>query len=100
MKEIKITTDSRIYSVLVGKDILKESNFKEFSNREILLVIDSNIKDSVKQQVRTNIQPISSKFSEILIEANEENKSTSTLSLMHDILIENGYSRDLSLIHI
>ena len=94
MKEIKISTNSKNYSVLVGKDILKKSNFKEFSNREILLVIDSNIKDSVKQQVRTNIQPISSKFSEILIEANEENKSTSTLSLMHDILIENGYSRD------
>ena len=59
MKEIKISTDSKNYSVLVGKDILKESNFKEFSNREILLVIDSNIKDSVKQQVRKNIQPIS-----------------------------------------
>ena len=94
MKEIKITTDSRIYSVLVGKDILKESNFKEFSNREILLVIDSNIKDSVKEKVRTNLQPISSKFSEIIIEANEENKSASTLSLIHDILIENTYSRD------
>ena len=94
MKEIKITTDSRIYSVLVGKDILKESNFKEFSNREILLVIDSNIKDSVKEKVRTNLQPISSKFSEIIIEANEENKSASTLSLIHDILIENSYSRD------
>ena len=80
MKEIKISTDSKNYSVLVGKDILKESNFKEFSNREILLVIDSNIKDSVKQQVRTNIQPVSSKFSEIIIEANEENKSSSTLS--------------------
>ena len=94
MKEIKITTDSRIYSVLVGKDILKESNFKEFSNREILLVIDSNIKDSVKEKVRTNLQPISSKFSEIIIEANEKNKSVSTLSLIHDILIENSYSRD------
>ena len=94
MKEIKITTDSRIYSVLVGKDILKESNFKEFSNREILLVIDSNIKGSVKEKVRTNLQPISSKFSEIIIEANEENKSASTLSLIHDMLIENSYSRD------
>ena len=94
MKEIKITTDSRIYSVLVGKDILKESNFKEFSNREILLVIDSNIKGSVKEKVRTNLQPLSSKFSEIIIEANEENKSASTLSLIQDILIENGYSRD------
>ena len=43
MKEIKINTDSKNYSVLVGSEILNQENFKEFSEREILLVIDSNI---------------------------------------------------------
>ena len=43
MKEIKINTDSRDYQVLVGTDILSEKNLKEFSNKEILLVIDSKI---------------------------------------------------------
>ena len=43
MKEIKINTKSRNYPVLVGTDILNEKNLNEFSNKEILLVVDSKI---------------------------------------------------------
>jgi len=94
MKEIKITTDSKRYSVLVGTEILTESNFKEFSDREILLVIDSNIDSVSKDNVKETLEKVSSKFDEITIEANEENKSHSTLALIHDLLIENNFSRD------
>ena len=94
MKEIKITTDSKRYSVLVGTEILTESNFKEFSDREILLVIDSNIDSVTKDNVKETLEKASSKFGEITIEANEENKSHSTLALIHDLLIENNFSRD------
>ena len=94
MKEIKINTDSRNYPVLVGTDILSEKNLKEFSNKEILLVIDSKIEESVKKEVQVTLSNISSKYSELTIEANEENKSNATLSVIHDELIEQSYSRD------
>ena len=94
MKEIKINTDSKNYSVLIGANILTEDNLKEFSDREVLLVIDSNIEDSVKNKVSTAINNISSNFLEVSIRATEENKSYATLSHLHDILIEKGYSRD------
>ena len=94
MKEIKINTDSRNYTVLVGTDILNENNLREFSNKEILLVIDSKIEDSLKNEVQINLSNISSKYSELTIEANEENKSSATLSIIHDLLIEQSYSRD------
>ena len=51
MKEIKINTDSKNYSVLVGSEILIEENLNEFSEREILLVIDSNIDSKVKNEI-------------------------------------------------
>ena len=63
MKEIKINTDSRDYPVLVGTDILTENYLKEFSNKEILLVIDSKIEESVKKEVRITLSKISSKYS-------------------------------------
>lgn len=94
MKEIKINTDSKNYSVLIGTSILTEDNLKEFSDREVLLVIDSNIEDSVKNKVSTAIKNISSKFFEVSIRATEENKSYATLTHLHDILIEKGYSRE------
>ena len=94
MKEIKINTDSKNYSVLIGANILTEDNLKEFSDREVLLVIDSNIEDSVKNKVSTAINNISSKFLEVSIRATEENKSYATLTHLHDILIEKGYSRE------
>ena len=56
MKEIKINTDSKNYSVLVGSEILNQENFKEFSEREILLVIDSNIDLKVKNNVKENLR--------------------------------------------
>ena len=94
MKEIKINTDSRNYTVLMGTDILNKNSFKEFSNKEILLVIDSKIDESVKKGLQISLSNISSKYSELTIEANEENKSSATLSIIHDVLIEQSYSRD------
>ena len=52
MKEIKINTDSRNYHGFNGNRYLNENNFKEFSNKEILLVIDSKIDESVKRRFR------------------------------------------------
>ena len=94
MKEIKINTDSKNYSVLVGSEILIEENFKEFLEREILLVIDSNIDLKVKNNVKERLEGISSKFAEITLDASEENKTYTTLALIHDLLIENSFSRD------
>ena len=94
MKKIKINTKSKNYPVLVGTDILNENNLYEFSNKEILLVIDSKIEDSLKKEVQIILSKISSKYSEVTIEANEENKSNATLSVIYDELIEQGFSRD------
>ena len=59
MKEIKITTDSRIYSVLVGKDILKESNFKEFSNRELKVTRDKIVNVDAALKTNATVERIS-----------------------------------------
>ena len=96
MKEIKITTDSKNYPVLVGTEILTERNFEEFSEREILLVIDSNINSAIKESVKESLNKISSNFIHITIEASEENKSNLTLALIHDLLIENSFRQNVS----
>ena len=87
MKEIKITTDSKNYPVLVGTEILTERNFEEFSEREILLVIDSNINSAIKESVKESLNKISSNFIHITIEASEKNKSMITINHYLKILL-------------
>ena len=94
MEELKIKTTSKNYSVFIGADILNANNFQEFSGREILLVTDPNIELSARKKVAQLLCDISLKFSEISIEANENNKSSSSLNYIHDELINNNYSRD------
>ena len=87
MKEIKINTDSKNYSVLVGSEILNQENFKEFSEREILLVIDSNIDLKVKNNVKERLERISSKFAEITLDASEENNTQRMLILLSPLTL-------------
>ena len=96
MKQIKINTDSKNYSVLVGSEILNQENFKEFSEREILLVIDSNIDLKVKNNVKERLERISSKFAEITLDASEENKTYTTLANVVYVLFSSLASNVIS----
>ena len=94
METIKIKTNSNNYDVLVGQNILSRENLVQFSNRECLLVADSNIDNSTVSNLCQVLEEIGSKFAEISIEASENKKSIETLSFIHDKLIELKYSRD------
>ena len=94
METIKIQTNSNNYDVLVGQNILSRENLVQFSNRECLLVADSNIDNSTVGELSQVLEEIGSKFAEISIEASENKKSIETLSFIHDKLIELKYSRD------
>ena len=94
METIKIQTNSNNYDVLVGQNILSRENLVQFSNRECLLVADSNIDNSTVGELSQVLEEIGSKFAEISIEASENKKSIETLSFIHDKLIELKYIRD------
>ena len=98
METIKIQTNSNNYDVLVGQNILNRENLVQFSNRECLLVSDSNIDNSTVSELSQVLEELGSKFAQISIEANESNKSIQTLSYIHDKLIKLKYSRDCVLL--
>ena len=94
MKQLSIQTNSKTYDVLVGNNLLNEQYFKEFSNRESLLIIDSGVPVHIQKEVSAILKGMSSNFSKINIEATEENKSYKTLNLIHDKLMELKFSRE------
>ena len=87
METIKIQTNSNNYDVLVGPNILSRENLVQFSNRECLLVADSNIDNSIVGELSQVLEEIGLKFAQISIEASENKKSIETLSFIHDKLI-------------
>ena len=60
METIKIQTNSNNYDVLVGQNILSRENLVQFSNRECLLVADSNIDNSTVGELSQVLEEIGS----------------------------------------
>ena len=63
MKQLSIQTNSKTYDVLVGNNLLNEQYFKEFSNRESLLIIDSGVPVHLQKEVSAILKGMSSNFS-------------------------------------
>ena len=82
METIKIKTNSNNYDVLVGQNILSRENLVQFSNRECLLVADSNIDNSTVGELSQVLEEIGSKFTQISIEASENKKSIKTVDIL------------------
>ena len=94
MEILNIKTASKDYSVVVGKNVIQRDNFEDSKNREVFLTVDENIPENLKQKVIRILEEEASKFSMLEIKATEENKSYSSLEMIHDSLINAGYSRD------
>ena len=96
MKIIKVKTDSKNYEIKVGNDLLGSIPLKKLvSQKDILLVIDNRVPESLINKLKNNVKKSSSKkINLIKINASENNKNMSYLAKVYDFLIRNNYSRD------
>tara|TARA_B100000579_G_scaffold397639_1_gene377347 strand:+ start:1057 stop:2145 length:1089 start_codon:yes stop_codon:yes gene_type:complete len=96
MKIIKVKTDSKNYEIKVGNDLLGSIPLKKLvSQKDILLIIDSQVPELLINKLKKNLKKSSSKkINSIKINASENNKNMSYLAKVYDFLIRNNYSRD------
>ena len=95
MKIIKVKTNSINYQIKVGHDLLGSIPLKKLvSQKDILLVIDNRVPESLINKLKNNVKKSSSKkINLIKINASENNKNMSYLAKLYDFLIRNNYSR-------
>ena len=96
MKIIKVKTNSKNYEIKVGHNLLGSIPLKKLvSQKDILLVIDNRVPESLINKLKSNLKKSSSKkINSIKINATENNKNMSYLAKLYDFFIRNNYSRD------
>ena len=100
IKNLKIELDENSYNILMGSNLLQENLLKDFvEKKEVMLVYDENLDNSKIQEIQSAYLSTGARTSiSTGIKATEENKSYKSLNQIHDLLIENHFSRDCLLI--
>ena len=86
MKIIKVKTDSKNYDIKVGHDLLGSTSLKKLvSQKDILLIVDNKVPESLINKLNNNLKKSSSKkINSIKINASENNKNMSYLTKVYD----------------
>ena len=98
MKKIEVGIKDSHYQVIVGSNLINQSNLQILKDREVLLVVDQNIPSEFKDMITKDLADLSSKFHTLEILASEENKNWVTLDKIHSKLITKRYSRECCLV--
>ena len=88
--EINISLKERSYSIITGRNILKNiSSYYDFSNHKVLIVTDSNIPKEYYFLIQSHIKVIDI----LVLEPGEETKSVASFLKIQDKLLEHNFSR-------
>ena len=103
MEKIQINLPANPYEVLVGSNLI--DNLFEFIeqrnlNKNVFAVIDENFYKIYKPQLDKIFKKYPHKFSFVIIEASEKEKSLTTLEHIFQQLIKNNFGRDTLLLSI
>ena len=103
MKNIKVQIPGKSYPVLIGKNILSElpKQIKKLKlNKNIFVVIDRNVFSLYKNELEKVFKKIDGKYSQIVINAKEKEKSIETLEKIYATLIKKNFGRDTVIIAV
>jgi len=96
---IEISLKEHSCSIDIGNKFLCEEIFSDLIKaKEVLLVHDKNIPISSLKKIESILRSLSSEFLQIELEASEENKSQSSVGVIHNLLLEKGFSRQCVLV--
>jgi len=99
METVKIELSENSYKVDIGYQFLCLETFSELTeNKEVLLVYDKNISESVLGETESILKHLSNEFLAIGLEASEENKSQDSIEAIHNLLLDKGFSRQCVLV--
>ena len=97
---VEIDLGDNSYDIEIGSNLLKEGTItKLFNFKEVMLIYDQNLDSSYVNKVLPLLKSSGATINvELSLEATEKNKSYKSLNKIHDLLIENKFSRDCLLI--
>ena len=99
METVKIKLSENSYKVDIGYQFLCLETFSELTeSKEVLLVYDKNISESVLSETESILKSLSNEFLTIGLEASEENKSQDSIEAIHNLLLDRGFSRQCVLV--
>ena len=103
MKNIKVEIPGKSYPVLIGGNILKElpKQIEKLKlNKNVFAVVDRNVYNIYKNELEKVFASIDGKYSQIIINAKEKEKSLATMEKIFAGLIKNNFGRDTVIIAV
>ena len=96
---VEVNLDEDSYQIDIGNNFLSKKDMEIFTgNREVCLVYDENVPQSFITGVSNIFESISTEFCSVSLKATENKKSYESISSIHNLLIEEGYSRECVLV--
>ena len=96
MNKIKVNTNTKNYSILIGRNLINKIDKILISNKisleKCLIVTDKNIPNKFKKVLYKKLKL--KKLFKIEIIASEKNKDYKTINKIHEILFKNRFNRD------
>ncbi len=94
--KIKIKTNTKDYSIIIGRNLINKINkilkINNLSFEKCLIVTDKNIPNNFKKILYQNLR--SKKIFSMDVIASEKNKNYNTVNKIHDILFKNRFNRE------
>ena len=102
-KKIRLSLNIHSYDIVVGQGVTKDKKFyKKFvTGKEVLIISDANVPKIKLKQITSSIKdsnPI--EINTLELKLTEKNKDFSSVSRIHNILIQKKYTRDSLIICI
>ena len=99
METVEIELSENSYKIDIGYQFLSKETFSGLlENKEVLLVYDKKISGPALSHTESILKPLSNEFLTIGLEASEENKSQESIDIIHNLLLEKGFSRQCILV--
>jgi len=99
METVEIELSDNSYKIDIGYQFLSKETFSGLlENKEVLLVYDKKISGPALSHTESILKPLSNEFLTIGLEASEENKSQESIDIIHNLLLEKGFSRQCILV--
>ena len=96
---IRIELGENSYDIVIGNNFLDKKSFTDITEKkEVLLVYDSNISTSTITNIESLLGFKTNAFASAGIVASEDNKSYKSIDIIHNLLMENAFSRECMLV--
>ena len=96
---VEVNLGEHSYQIDIGNNFLSKEDMEIFTgNKEVCLVYDENVPQPFITEISNILDAISAEFCSVSLEATENKKSYASINSIHNLLIEEGYSRECVLV--